>query len=329
MIAVRGPRPLRVAWLNGAALALPQMPPAGAELTAATGAAAEAAVREIEALLVGDVAPARVIEHADWTGAAQQQCSLVWRVPAELTEEPLVILAQLQPGEAVSPDAATPGHSQWLAASAAARRVLQSERGVATAQQALARVANGTGAVDAFLATCQRGELRTATSVRGLLAARVTRLGEEPELIRAVRSAGCSWLTERARGAVGVPPGVQASPCRWPPGARASAWRCWPMQSGDSSRRVPTSCSSASPRSCRQPAARPPGGARGRRPERAVAPGMQEHRTHGEVVWTAYHEGVRIPEGAVQSRSSSSPRSITPAPSRSSGSRRVLACRMT
>lgn len=27
---------------------------------------------------------------------------------------------------------------------------------------------------------------------------------------------------------------------------------------------------------------------------------MQEHRTHGEVVWTAYHEGVRIPEGAVQ-----------------------------
>ncbi len=27
---------------------------------------------------------------------------------------------------------------------------------------------------------------------------------------------------------------------------------------------------------------------------------MQEHRTHGEVAWTAYHQGVRIPEGSVQ-----------------------------
>ncbi len=210
VMAVRGPRPLRVAWLNGAALAVPQMPEAGAELVVPGGPVGEADRQAIEQLLRCEGQPTRLIDHPDWSGSGERRRSLAWRVPAELSDEPLVVLLQMEPSLPVEIPPPGSGLAPWVQAAAAARQVLQRDRGIAVAQRALTQLANGTGAVDAFLATCHRGEMRTATSVRGLLPARVAHLPEEPELLAAVRSASCTWLSPEARRAVGMPTGVQS-----------------------------------------------------------------------------------------------------------------------
>lgn len=210
VMAVCGPRPLRVAWLNGAALAVPQMPEAGDELIASGGPVGSAAREAIEQLLLSEAEPTRIIDHPDWGGREERRRSLAWRVPAELSDEPLVVLLQLEPSQPEATPSPATSLAPWVRAVARARQVVQHDRGIPVAQRALAHLANGSGAVDAFLATCHRGELRTATSVRGLLPARLAHLEEEPEVLAAVRSADCTWLSSDARRAIGVPRGVQA-----------------------------------------------------------------------------------------------------------------------
>lgn len=206
-MAVRGTVPITVAWHNGASGSATAAPALGTDLMAAAPAFGAVALAAIEQMLVGFGPSARLVEHGDWTSAFPQPSrSLAWRLPPELSTEPVVVLQQL----AIEREPATLRDplAVWIDATADARRTLQRERGIAAAQRALSVLVDGTGAVDAFLATCRPGVLRSATSVRGALAPRAVELPGAPELERVLRSGRHRWLASHERRTLGLPAGT-------------------------------------------------------------------------------------------------------------------------
>ncbi len=207
-IAVSGPEPLTVIWANGPTLAAPEAPAIGSQLLQAVPTFGAAAKSAVQRLMIGDGAETGVIVHTDWVGTFPvERRSIAWRIPPEASQDAVVVLIQLPDsiGAAALPAPAVDQASVWSAATRDARRTLQQESGVGSAQRALAELIRGTGGIDAFLATCHQGRLRTATSVRGTMPARTLELPVDCDILRAIADGEIDWLSESTLRLLGAP----------------------------------------------------------------------------------------------------------------------------
>jgi DNA-binding transcriptional MerR regulator len=216
-IAVSGPEPLTVVWTNGATQAAPEAPEVGSDLLEELPAFGPSARATIQRLLIGEGSDVSVISHADWIGTfPAERRSVAWRVPPEMSAEAVVVLVQLPEGAAVRHVPGVPGSSAveqtavWGAAAREARKALQQEPGIASAQRALSELVKGTGGADAFLATCHSGHMRTATSVRGSIPSKTIDLTHDSDVSRAIADAEVDWLGEQTLKLIGVPSRTQA-----------------------------------------------------------------------------------------------------------------------
>ncbi|MBJ7471247.1 MAG: MerR family transcriptional regulator [Solirubrobacteraceae bacterium] len=217
-IAITGPEPLTVAWTNGATTAAPDAPSVGTVLTGELAAFGPSARAALQRLLIGEGPDVSVVTHTDWIGTfpAEKQ-SIAWRVPAEASMESVVLLLQLPDGSSARPATAGAHGSSaveqtavWGAAAGEARKALQQEAGLASAQRALAELLKGTGGVDAFLATFHGGQMRTATSVRGSIPPQTMPLAADSDVARAIADAEVDWVGQATLRQLGVPPRTEA-----------------------------------------------------------------------------------------------------------------------
>lgn len=216
-IAVTGPEPMTVVWTNGATQAAPEAPEVGSNLLDELPAFGPNARSTIQRLLIGEGSDVSVITHADWIGTfPAERRSVAWRVPPEMSTEAVVVLVQLPETAATRHNVGAPHSSAveqtavWGAATREARKALQSEPGIASAQRALSEIVKGTGGSDAFLATFHAGHMRTATSVRGTIAPKTLDFAGDCDIARAIADAEVDWLGEGTLKALGVPPRTQA-----------------------------------------------------------------------------------------------------------------------
>lgn len=216
-IAVTGPEPMTVVWSNGATQAAPDAPEIGSNLIDELPAFGPGARATIQRLLIGEGNDVSVITHADWIGTfPAERRSVAWRVPPEMSTEAVVVLVQLPEGASPRSVAGVPGSSAveqtavWGAAAREARKALQQESGVGSAQRALSELVKGTGGADAFLATCHNGQMRTATSVRGTIPPQTFPLSPECDVARAIADAEVDWLGDDMLKQLGAPVRTQA-----------------------------------------------------------------------------------------------------------------------
>lgn len=217
-IAISGPEPLTVVWTNGATTAAPEAPEVGSNLVddmAAFGPSARAAIQR---LLIGEGSDVSVVTHTDWIGTfPAERRSVAWRVPPEMSMEAVVVLVQLPEGTQARPAAggahgssAVEQTAVWGAAAREARKALQQEPGLGSAQRALSELVKGTGGADAFLATFHGGQMRTATSVRGSIPPQTLPLSGECDVARAIADAEVDWVGPSTLRQLGVPPRMEA-----------------------------------------------------------------------------------------------------------------------
>ncbi|MBO9534333.1 MAG: MerR family transcriptional regulator [Solirubrobacteraceae bacterium] len=212
-IAVSGPEPLNVIWANGPTQAAPEAPVVGSDLLEAVPTFGAAAKSAIQRLLIGEGAETGIVTHTDWVGTFPvERRSIAWRIPPEASEEAVVVLIQLPEavGAAGLPVPSVDQAAVWASATRDARRALQQESGLGSAQRALGELVRGTGGLDAFLATCHHGRLRTATSVRGTMPARTLELPTGCDIISAIGDGQIDWLGESSLRLLGAPSRSQA-----------------------------------------------------------------------------------------------------------------------
>lgn len=208
-LAGTSPADLRVVWANPAARLQPNLLSGEASgLSAVAGRLGGKACRQIVAMLRDSTASsAQLLEHIDWAGALPVQSqSLCWQTQADGT--PAVVLVQI-PQTLLCADHAPHVDretAQWAAAAAAARSVLQRESGLASAQQALRELTLGARAFDGLLVLRHKSGLRTATSVRGMVAPRTIEPFRCPALWEAAEFGGdLRWAGPETTELLGLP----------------------------------------------------------------------------------------------------------------------------
>lgn len=207
VMAVSGPTPLVVAWTNAETAKVPEAPRCGDVLTEAVPHLGAVAASQLQRLMAAPEGGCAIIEHADWLSSfPTPRRSIAWRVSAEASSEPVVVLAQLPDEPRRAAPAVAGDAGVWSAAVGAATAVLAERAGLACIQRALAEFAKHTGAIDGFLAIDHVGTLRAATSVRGTAAARDLPLRFSDPALAAVAAGEVDWLPMEACRAVGAVP---------------------------------------------------------------------------------------------------------------------------
>lgn len=200
-IAVSGPAPLTVAWVNGMTRAGVNTPAVGSDVSGNQPLLGYSACEAIRGLLAQDEAVFRVITHNDWVGSEPvSRRSVAWRLTSGTTGQAVVVLLQLPEAVVAAPAAPVRDYgldaSRWATGIAAGRRALQDRSGLSAAQQALRSLVEETAATDGFLALFQGDEIRTATSVRGSVTPRTAERAACGDLEQAVRDCEVDWLGE-------------------------------------------------------------------------------------------------------------------------------------
>lgn len=206
-IALSGPAPLTVAWVNTATMKAPEAIQVGEDLLEVLPEFGPKAVSTIQQLMVGTRAQSAVVEHLDWVGTFPTvRRSVAWRIAPHANCETSVVLMQLEEGsdleaglELVSQQAT------WTAAIRAGGETLRAHGGITSVQRAIAQVVSKTGAIDGFLATCRDDGLRSASSVRGTFCASTIAVRPDGPLMITLRCAELHWLDRDERAAFGAP----------------------------------------------------------------------------------------------------------------------------
>jgi DNA-binding transcriptional MerR regulator len=207
VIAITGPSPLVVAWANAETAKAAEAPRCGDVLTDAVPHLGALAVSQLQRLMAAPEGGCTIIEHADWLSSfPTPRRSIAWRVSAEASSEPMVILAQLPEEPRRAAPAITGDAGVWSAAVGAAAAVLGERAGLTSIQRALAEFAKHTGALDAFMAIDHAGCLRAATSIRGTAGARDLPLRFADPALAAVAAGEVDWLPLDACRALGAVP---------------------------------------------------------------------------------------------------------------------------
>jgi hypothetical protein len=226
VVALSGPLPLRVEYINAQ---LREHDPAldvGAELTVARPEfVGTACVRMLQDLFRSPAAGGES-SHPDWRpGARELGRSALFRLPVQPDERPLVAMVGLQSAgereartEASSLRAELESlatrderHNRWLDAIAGLSEHFSNEPGVGVVDSALDIVIRHTNARDGAVATYLTGQLALPGSRRGLIAPRMVTVAGHEDLARALRDGEPLWLGPAAAAAIGVPADLSAS----------------------------------------------------------------------------------------------------------------------
>jgi hypothetical protein len=226
VVALSGPEPLRVEFVNGALRATTGAPRPGEELTTALPAFYDAPVVVALQQLFATAAGPTETEHPAWDGHSRQTArSALFRLPADPGARPLVAMIGLE-GEGERAARATLAelqrevddlrrrderHTRWLDAVALLSEEFRHEPGRVAVDNGLDVIIRHTHAVDGAVAFYVSGQLVVPSSRRSLLDARALTVSAHPELARCLRDADPTWLDPAASAALGVPSDLHAS----------------------------------------------------------------------------------------------------------------------
>lgn len=224
VVALSGPEPLLVEWVNAAVRHRPGAPAPGDDLLAlAPWFAEEPGCRILRSLFTDDLVAAGC-EHPDWTaGLRSVASSIAYRLPHEEGARPLVALVGI--------DTARERRTRQLLVEADRENEVLRERSDRDARfaEALAalidifRLASGMGAlgdaaavlvrrlnaVDVAIAPSMAGALVLGRSARGLLGPEMVTVTRFTELAAALRDGETAWLGEETARAFGAPAGLR------------------------------------------------------------------------------------------------------------------------
>lgn len=234
VIALSGPLPLRIEYVNPHLRGEDPELAVGEELTAARPEfVGTACVRMLQDLFRSPAAGGEA-SHPAWSrppsrsgpsdGHASGRSAL-FRLPVQPDERPLVAMVGLQTaGErearaeaaALSDELAALAirderHNRWLDAIAGLSEHFSNEPGVGVVDSALDIVIRHTNALDGAVATYLTGQLALPGSRRGLVAPGMVTVAGHEDLARALRDGEPLWLDTAAAKRFGVPAELSAS----------------------------------------------------------------------------------------------------------------------
>ncbi|HEX7298489.1 MAG TPA: MerR family transcriptional regulator, partial [Solirubrobacteraceae bacterium] len=197
VVALSGPEPLRVEFVNGALRETTGAPRPGEELTTALPSFYDSPVVVALQQLFATAAGPSETEHPAWDGHSRQTArSALFRLPADPGARPLVAMVGLA-GEGERAARATLAeveleladlrrrderHTRWLDAMALLAEEFRREPGRAALDNGLEAIIRHTHAVDAAVAFYVSGELVMPGSRRRQLEARAVTVAAHPEL---------------------------------------------------------------------------------------------------------------------------------------------------
>lgn len=226
VVALSGPAPLRVEFVNGALRSTSGAPRPGEELALALPAFIDSpCVRALQRLFATAGDPTEA-EHPTWDGDPRQTTrSALFRLPSEPEARPLVAMVGLEgEGERVARAALAETqreleelrrheerHSRWLDALAQMAAQFRHEPGRAAVDNGLDAIIRHTRALDGAVAFYVSGQLLLPRSRRGMLECDPITVAAHPELARCLRDGQPIWLDAVASAALGVPANLHAS----------------------------------------------------------------------------------------------------------------------
>ena len=223
VVALSGPEPLRVEFVNAAVRHRPGAPSPGDDLLQrAPWFADQPGCTTLRRLFTDDLVAAGC-EHPDWTGGLRSSAhSIAYRLPHESGQRPLVALIGI--------DTARERRTRQLLADAEHERDALRERSDRDARFAealtavidifrrttgMGAIADATtvlvrrlGAVDVAIAPSMAGALVLGRSARGLLGPEMVTVTRFGDLAEALRDGESAWLGEETGRAFGAPSGL-------------------------------------------------------------------------------------------------------------------------
>jgi DNA-binding transcriptional MerR regulator len=226
VVALSGPAPIRIEYVNATLRALPDGPLAGHDLTAAVpafaGTPCESALLRLFATDAGPVEA----HHPAWGGHTRAVArSSLFRLPAQPGGAPLVAMLGLEgDGERAARASLAAQrreleelrhrharHARWLEGLALLAEAIQQQSDPGAAiSESLEVLVRQTLAVDAGLAEHAAGRLVLERSHRGTLGPSTVTVAAHPQLARMLRDGDPAWLQDETRAAFGVPERLSA-----------------------------------------------------------------------------------------------------------------------
>jgi hypothetical protein len=223
VVALSGPEPLQVEFVNAAVRHRPGSPSPGDDLLRlAPWFAEEAGCATLRRLFTGDVV-AVGCEHPDWTAGMRSGAhSIAYRLPHEAGQRPLVALIGIDTarerrtrhllGEAEREREALRERSdrdaRFSEALAAVIDIFRLSSGMEAISDATAVLVRRLSAVDVAIAPSMAGALVLGRSARGLLGPEMVTVTRFDDLAEALRDGDIVWLEEETARAFGAPSGL-------------------------------------------------------------------------------------------------------------------------
>jgi DNA-binding transcriptional MerR regulator len=223
VVALSGPEPLRVEFVNAAVRHRPGAPSPGDDLLQlAPWFADEPGCRTLKRLFTEDLVAAGC-EHPDWTAGLRSGAhSIAYRLPHEEGERPLVALigidtARERRTRQLLADAERDRESlrersdrdaRFAEALAAITDIFRLSSGMAAIADATAVLVRRLSAVDVAIAPSMAGALVLGRSARGLLGPEMVTVTRFDDLAEALRDGDIAWLDAETARAFGAPTGL-------------------------------------------------------------------------------------------------------------------------
>jgi len=223
VVALSGPRPLRIEYLNAAVRGRPRAPAVGEDLLElAPWFAEEPGCRTLKRLFTSDIAAA-ACEHPDWMDELHPGAhSIAFRLPHEPGQRPLVALVgidtsrerrtrrQLAEAEREREMLAKQLEADRRFSDAAVNvaELFRTQAGSAALAEAASAIVRQLGAVDAALAPYMTGAVLIGRSARGLLGPDMVTVTRFDDLAEVLREGTPGWLGDAAAAAFGAPAGL-------------------------------------------------------------------------------------------------------------------------
>jgi hypothetical protein len=220
VVALSGPAPLRVQWVNAAVRQRPGAPLPGDDLLArAPWFAGEPGCQTLRRLFTDDVVAAGC-EHPDWmAGMSSPAQSIAYRLPHEDGARPLVALIGIETArarrsrhlldeaerEAQALRTRSDRDARFAEALASLTDIFRQGSGMSALGDATAVLVRRLSAVDVAIAPTMAGALVLGRSARGLLGPEMVTFTRFPELAEALREGESSWLRPQTARAFGAP----------------------------------------------------------------------------------------------------------------------------
>lgn len=223
VVALSGPEPLRVEFVNAAVRHRPGAPSPGDDLlTLAPWFADEPGCRTLKRLFTDDLVAAGC-EHPDWTAGLRSGAhSIAYRLPHEEGERPLVALIGIDTArerrtrqllaEAEKEREALQDRSErdarFAEALSAVTDIFRLNSGMGAIADATAVLVRRLSAVDVAIAPSMAGALVLGRSARGLMGPEMVTVTRFEGLSDALRDGDIAWLDEETTRAFGAPTGL-------------------------------------------------------------------------------------------------------------------------